>query len=111
MKYIVITVLVIALIFGAIVWRCSHNENTPYYGNEDYYFVTAYVDSGRSSRPYCGVVLRTDYQKWLGGCEGTIFIYSTTHEGYGNRVNISRIVTMSNHGSYPEWLPMNFWWL
>ncbi len=104
----ILCVVFIGLVYG-VIYKCSHNENYLYYGNDEYRFVSVYVGSGRSTTLYCGVIKFDDYEKWLNGEAGTIFIYSTTKENYGNRVNISAITNIVNYGSLPKFLPMNFW--
>lgn len=111
-KPIVITIIILAIIIGCfcgVTYKCSHNENYLYYGNKDYCFATVWVGSGRSEDLYCGVVKIDDYKKWCNGEEGTIFIYSTTREGFGHRIRIDKITSINNYGSKPDWLPMNFW--
>lgn len=105
-------IIIIAIIIGCfcgIIYKCSHNENLLYYGNDDYYFVVVWVGSGRSQDLYCGAITVDDYNKWCNGENGTIFVYSTTREGYGNRVRIDKITSINNFGSEPDWLAINFW--
>jgi hypothetical protein len=49
-----------------------------------------------------------DYQKWLDGENGTVFVYSTTKENTGWRINLDTVTTICNYGSNPDFLPMNF---
>lgn len=112
-KPIVITIIVLAIAIGCfcgVTYKCYHTENYLYYGNDDYCFVTVNVGSGRSHKFYCGVITVDDYNKWCDGESGTIFVYSTTSEGYGNRIRADKITSINNYGCKPDWLPMNFWY-
>lgn len=105
----IICLLIVALIFATITFKCSHNEDLIHYGDNNYYFVSVKTNSGRNDCWYYGTIQKSDYQKWVNGDPGTIFIYSTRHECMGYRVNIASITTIFNKGSAPNWLPMNFW--
>lgn len=114
MKEILVMVIiamlaVVGCIFG-VEYKCSHNENYIHYGDDDYCFVDVHVGSGRSKNIYSGTITVDDYNKWCNGEEGTVFVYSTTREGYGSRIRIDNVTTISNYGSEPDWLPMNFWY-
>ena len=112
LKYVVsifvIALLIVCLLIGLLTYKCTHNENYLYYGNDDYCFVTIKVGSGRSSDIYEGVITVDDYKRWLDGKEGTIFINSVTNKNYGITVSIANITTIDNKGSKPKWLPLNF---
>lgn len=107
---IIFTIAFCIFIAGFIgaTYKCKHNENYLYYGNDNYRFVTVWVGSGRSEDFYCGAITVDDYKKWCDGKDGTIFVYSVNKEGYGYRFNISKITSINNHGSEPDWLPLNF---
>ena len=112
LKYVVsiliIFLLIVCLLIGLLTYKCTHNENYLYYGNDDYCFVTIQVGSGRSSDIYGGVITTDDYKRWLDGKEGTIFVNSVINKNYGITVNIANITTIDNKGSKPKWLPLNF---
>ena len=112
LKYVVsiliIFLLIVCLLIGLLTYKCTHNENYLYYGNDNYCFVTIQVGSGRSSETYYGVITVDDYKRWLDGKEGTIFVNSVTNKNYGITVSIANITTIDNKGSKPKWLPLNF---
>ena len=112
LKYVVsiliIFLLIVCLLIGLLTYKCTHNENYLYYGNDNYCFVTIQVGSGRSSDIYYGVITVDDYKRWLDGKEGTIFVNSVTNKNYGITVSIANITTIDNKGSKPKWLPLNF---
>lgn len=112
LKYVVsifvIFLLIVCLLIGLLTYKCTHNENYLYYGNDNYCFVTIQVGSGRSSETYNGVITTDDYKRWLDGKEGTIFVNSVINKNYGITVNIANITTIDNKGSKPKWLPLNF---
>lgn len=107
-RVIIIFLLILLLFFGIGLYRCNNPENFINYGDDNYCFVLVFVDSGRYEKIYAGTVTKTDYQKWVNGDTGTIFLHSTYLENRGWRLNISRITSMSNYGSAPNFLPMNF---
>ena len=99
------------LILMALVLQshfCSHPEKLINYGNEEYRFVLVSVGSGRSEELYAGTIKTEDYEKWVNGETGTIFVYSTRHHGRGWRVNLAHVTHISNYGSAPSFLPTNF---
>ena len=106
LKYVVsiliIFLLIVCLLIGSLTYKCTHNENYLYYGNDDYCFVTIQVGSGRSSETYNGVITIDDYKRWLDGKEGTIFVNSVTNKNYGITVSIANITTIDNKGSKPK---------
>lgn len=112
LKYVVsifvIMLLIVCLLIGLLTYKCTHNENYLYYGNDNYCFVTIQVGSGRSSDIYDGVITVDDYKRWLDGKEGTIFVNSVINKNYGITVSIANITTIDNKGSKPKWLPLNF---
>lgn len=112
LKYVVsiliIFLLIVCLLIGLLTYKCTHNENYLYYGNDNYCFVTIQVGSGRSSDIYEGVITVDDYKRWLDGKEGTIFVNSVINKNYGITVSIDNITTIDNKGSKPKWLPLNF---
>lgn len=112
LKYVVsifvIALLIVCLLIGLLTYKCTHNKNYLYYGNDNYCFVTIQVGSGRSSDIYDGVITVDDYKRWLDGKEGTIFVNSVTNKNYGITVSIANITTIDNKGSKPKWLPLNF---
>lgn len=112
LKYVVsifvIALLIVCLLIGLLTYKCTHNENYLYYGNDNYCFVTVQVGSGRSSETYYGVITVDDYKRWLDGKEGTIFVNSVINKNYGITVSIANITTIDNKGSKPKWLPLNF---
>ncbi len=112
LKYVVsiliIALLIICLLIGLLTYKCTHNENYLYYGNDNYCFVTIQVGSGRSSDIYDGAITVDDYKRWLDGKEGTIFVNSVINKNYGITVSIVNITTIDNKGSKPKWLPLNF---
>lgn len=107
-RVIIIFLLIILLFFGVGLYKCNNPEDFVNYGDDNYCFVLVYVDSGRHENIYAGTVTRTDYQKWINGDNGTIFLYSTYPKDRGWRLNISQITSMNNYGSCPTYLPMNF---
>lgn len=90
------------------MYKCAHPEDLVNYGNDDYYFVSVSVDYGKHGISYCGTMAKVDYSKWLNGESGTVFIYSAKRENYGWRVNTSSIISVSNYGCTPDWLPLHF---
>ena len=113
MKKTLVIILISAITIGCfcgIIYKCYHNENRLYYGNDNYCYVTVSIGSGKSHVMYHGAITVSDYNKWCNGDEGTLFVYSTISEGYGNRINIDKITRINNYGNKPEWLPMNFLW-
>ena len=111
MKYyipIIVLLLIPAVLLGIGFYRCFNPENMVNYGNEEYIFVIVSIGSGRSNNIDAGTIKVSDYQKWLNGESGTIFLYSTIRENMGRRINISSIVSITNYGSKPRWLPLNF---
>ena len=106
LKYVVgifiIALLIVCLLIGLLTYKCTHNENYLYYGNDDYCFVTIQVGSGRSRDIYEGVITVDDYKRWLDGKEGTIFVNSVTNKNYGITVSIANITTIDNKGSKPK---------
>ena len=98
----VMALLIVCLLIGLLTYKCTHNENYLYYGNDDYCFVTIKVGSGRSSDIYEGVITVDDYKRWLDGKEGTIFVNSVTNKNYGITVRIANITTIDNKGSKPK---------
>lgn len=112
LKYVVsifiIALLIVCLLIGLLTYKCTHNENYLYYGNDNYCFVTIQVGYGRSSDIYDGVITVDDYKRWLDGKEGTIFVNSVINKNYGITVSIANITTIDNKGSKPKWLPLNF---
>lgn len=110
MPEIIFLVLIIlfALGFGGAIHKCTHNEDYINYGNEDYIFVDVCVDYGKHGTTYSGTILKSDYDRWLNGETGTMFIYSPVKENMGNIINIQSIAVIVNHGSEPDWLPLNF---
>ena len=112
LKYVIsiliIFLLIVCLLIGLLTYKCTHNENYLYYGNDNYCFVTIQVGSGRSSETYNGVITVDDYKRWLDGKEGIIFVNSVTNKNYGITVSIANITTIDNKGSKPKWLPLNF---
>ena len=112
LKYVVsifvIALLIVCLLIGLLTYKCTHNENYLYYGNDNYCFVTIQVGSGRSSDIYEGVITVDDYKRWLDGKEGTIFVNSVINKNCGITVSIANITTIDNKGSKPKWLPLNF---
>ena len=112
LKYVVgifvIFLLIVCLLIGLLTYKCTHNENYLYYGNKNYYIVTARVGSGRSEEPYDGAISVEDYERWVNGEKGTIYINSVRYKDCGNTLNISNITTINNYSSKPKWLPLNF---
>ena len=106
LKYVVsifvIFLLIVCLLIGLLTYKCTHNENYLYYGNDDYCFVTIQVGSGRSSDIYEGVITVDDYKRWLDGKEGTIFVNSVINKNHGITVSIANITTIDNKGSKPK---------
>lgn len=113
LKYLIAGILIVlipVLTINMLIWRCSHNEDLYYYGNEEYYYVTVRTNVGRNGEHYCGVMKKDEYRKWVEGEVGTVFVYRPDGEERGWRLNISTISSISNYGSEPEWLPLNFKW-
>ena len=105
---IIISLIIVGVLIGLATYKCTHNENYLYYGNKNYYIVTARVGSGRSEEPYDGAISVEDYERWVNGEKGTIYINSVRCKDCGNTLNISNITTINNYGSKPKWLPLNF---
>ena len=112
-KLIIITnaiFLIIISCYVGLIYKCSHNENYLYYGDNDYTFANVVVGSGRTESFYCGAIKIEDYQRWCNGENGTMFVYSPTKENYGYRISIPQITTINYYGSTPDWLPIKFYW-
>ena len=77
-------------------------KNSAYYGNEEYIFCEVHVDYGRQGRLYSGALKVDEYDRWLNGDDGTIFLHSAYSENLGWYINISSITTISNRGCAPE---------
>lgn len=109
-KYIPVIALFIipVLFFGLSIYGAFHPEGLVHYGDEEYIFVIVSIGSGRSNSIDAGTIKVSDYQKWLNGKSGTIFLYSTIRENMGRRINISSIISITNYGSTPDYLPLNF---
>lgn len=69
--------------------------------DEDYCFVVVYVGSGKSQDVYDGTMSIEDYERWVDGDNGTVFIYTDNKAKYGYRINISSITHISNYGNTP----------
>lgn len=108
MKDIIIILLILSLLFGIMIYKCSHNEDLIHYGDDNYYFVSVAVNQGKRGLHYWGTISKEDYQKWVDGYVGTVWINSPKREGHGYRINIYNIITITNYGSAPNWLPLNF---
>lgn len=96
----IITILLGLIIAFGILKFCTYLgrsklENSPHYGNENYYMIDATVLSGRNSILYEGSIKKSDYQRWVDGDTGAIFITGTRDPKYGYMVNISQITTIS----------------
>lgn len=108
MRSVILMFLVIALCFSVLVYKSNNPEDLINYGNDNYNFVSVNVDYGKHGMSYYGTISKADYNKWLNGELGTVFIYSTKFENRGWRVNVSSIISMSNYGCAPDHLPTNF---
>lgn len=103
-------ILIVMIGLVGLIYICSHNENLPYYGSEDYTFVMCVVGSGRSESFYCGTISNIDYQRWEVGERGTILVHHPKISNRGYRLNLESITRIVNYGSTPEWLPLNYHW-
>ena len=68
----IITILLGLIIAFGILKFCTYLgrsklENSPHYGNENYYMIDATVLSGRNSILYEGSIKKSDYQRWVDG--------------------------------------------
>lgn len=105
---ICILALMVVSVFGYTTYKCSSTNKLPYYGSSEYTFAICTTGSGRTEHFYCGVISNDNYQRWINGDSGTIFIHLATDPDRGWRVNINSITTINNYGSTPDWLPMSF---
>jgi hypothetical protein len=105
---ILISFILVSGLFFAIYSLTYNTDDLIHYGDDNYIFVTCTVGSGRSKNFYHGTISVEDYERWSNGEDGTIFVYSTTEENSGYRININSIVAINNYGSEPKYLPFDF---
>ena len=107
--WLIVAIMIIPIVFMIVftAYRAKP-ENCINYGNEDYRFVLVYVGSGRSEEIHVGTIKTEDYEKWLDGETGTIFLYSVHLQGRGWMLNLAHITSIENYGSKPSSLPLNF---
>lgn len=106
----IILVVVVVLGFCWATYTCKNTANRfpVYYGNNDYCFVQCNVDAGRSTEMYFGVMTTEDYNHWVNGDRGTVFVLEPDGSNLGFRLNINSITSIVNNGSTPDWLPLNY---
>lgn len=99
--------VVVGVEFGT-TYLCKHPEkrNISYYGDENYYICIVIAGSGRSTSSYYGAVSKNDYNKWVNGENGTIFVVNSHNKDRGWRLNIDSITTISVCDN--DWIPLNF---
>jgi hypothetical protein len=105
---ITIACILFGIVIGGAISHCAHNENKVHYGDDNYIFVMCVIGSGRSEEEYFGTIAKKDYQKWLNGDNGTIFVYHSHEENRGWNLSVGAITSIVNYGTSPKWLPLNF---
>ena len=78
------------------------------YNNDDCYIVTVIVGSGRSRTHYNGSIKKDDYDKWIDGDGGVIWITTARNKDKGYRINSSTITTIKIY-SKDDIIPINFY--
>ena len=110
--YIVPIILFLSIaIFIAIYFYMTIIKPEKYianYNNDDYYIVTAIVGSGRSCTHYNGSIKKDDYDKWIDGDGGVIWITTARNKDKGYRINSSTITTIKIY-SKDDIIPINFY--
>lgn len=104
----IVMIATMVFVFAAPTYRAFNPETLINYGNEEYIFALIIIGSGRSESIRAGTIKLSDYNKWSSGETGSIFLYSTVRPNAGWRLNTSSIVSITNYGSTPKWLPFNF---
>ena len=61
------------------------------YNNDDCYIVTVIIGSGRSRTHYNGSIKKDDYDKWIDGDGGVIWITTARNKDKGYIINSSTI--------------------
>lgn len=107
---ILIIIVVIAVILMVIEILCPQSEKFIHYGDENYTFISAEVESGRYSTTYNGSITIEDYDKWTNGESGTIIVYNLRNEMI-SRISINHIISIVNYGSAPtvENIPLKYY--
>lgn len=107
--YYTIIILCMALfLYSGLEYLCRHPEtrHISYYGNDDYYMVNVSVNRGRFGESYSGALKKDEYEKWVNGDPGTIWIVSARNKNQGWRLNINTITKIKIYDD--GWLPLNF---
>lgn len=104
----VVVLICIICIFGISTYICRYPEvrNISYYGDDNYYMCNAIVGSGKSEQFHFGAIKKTDYEKWVNGENGTIWVICSNDKNRGWRLNCSAITTITIYSN--DWLPLNF---
>lgn len=76
--------------------------------NNDCYIVTVIVGSGRSRTHYNGSIKKDDYDKWIDGDGGVIWITTARNKDKGYIINSSTITTIKIY-SKDDIIPINFY--
>lgn len=114
---IIIITLVFAVIFSLIIgfFTVVPNINSAkirkfnHYGEENYSYVTVTVGSGRSVERYEGVIHDDEYDKWVNGEDGTLWLecFQKRFKGRGYRLNIDTITQIVKYDS-DKYIPFGF---
>lgn len=99
-KMVIISILVLIVVILMNIINSSGIYNV-HYKDDNYCFVLVYTGSGKSQNTYSGTMSCEDYERWVNGDNGTVFIYTDNEAKYGYRINISSITQISNYGDTP----------
>jgi hypothetical protein len=95
-------------IYGVyITYSCFDASKLNHYGEDGYSYAEVTVGSGKSGELYFGVIDETNYDKWINGDSGTLWLEHSVKKGYGNRISVDSIVTIAIHDK--DHLYMNFY--
>lgn len=92
-----IVLLVLAIIF---IQNYLLKQNV-HYKDSNYCFVVVYADSEAGQNVYSGTMSCQDYERWVSGDKGTVFIYTDNKARHGYRISIPSITRISNYGDTP----------
>lgn len=108
-RFVYTLMIVFVIACCILAYKCTCTDSLDHFGDDSYLFVGVQTNAGRRGITYYGSISVDDYQKWVEGQQGTVFVYNVAMDGYGHRINLSSIVSMNNFGNQPDWLPLNFW--
>lgn len=96
-----ITIVIFAMLINGPIYNQVSGRNNVHYKDNDYCFVHVEIDNGSQHKDFSGTMSVNDYEKWVDGKNGTVFIYTDNKAKYGERLNVSKIVSISNYGNTP----------